>query len=235
MNRNKIQIALSVAVIIATTFSSCMDDSYLENGGRGTAIAYQVLTNTAVTRASQGMETPVGCDSTSGGKMRVSVTATAFPEAAMTRGVAVTSPTAITTFGVCAAIYDADGTYTDAGCGSYFWNKEATPNVSSGYFWPTRDYKLSFFAHYPYGSSVFRLSSTADALGRPSYTYTMNDDPRRQVDVMTSEVLDKVPDNETVPLTFTHRTAAVRLLLGAHAVQRLLRGLRHGGLVLVLG
>ena len=212
MNRNKIQIALSMAVLIATTLSSCTDD-YLENGRKGSAIAYQVLTNTAVTRGSQGAETPVGCDSTRNGKMRLSVTSTAFPEVAVTRGVAVRTPSAITSFGVCGAIYSADATYTDAGCGSYFYNEEITGDGTSNHFWPTTDYKLSFYAHYPYGSSVFRLSSTADALGKPSYTYTMSDDPGKQVDVMTSEVLDKVPDNETVPLTFTHRTAAIRLLL----------------------
>ena len=213
MNRNKIQIALSMAVFIATTLSSCMEE-YLE-GRQSSTITYQVLTQDAVTRGSYGEEMPVGRDSTSLGKMRVSVTATPFPDViqGMTRGAAVRTPSAITSFGVCGAIYDASGTYADAACGSYFFNEEVTPDVSTKYFWPSKEHKLSFYAHWPYASSVFQLASSANALGRPSYTYRMYDDPKKHVDVMTAEVIDKVPDGLTVPITFAHRTAGVRFLL----------------------
>ena len=143
MNRNKIQIALSMAVFIATTLSSCMEE-YLE-GRQSSTITYQVLTQDAVTRGSYGEEMPVGRDSTSLGKMRVSVTATPFPDViqGMTRGAAVRTPSAITSFGVCGAIYDASGTYADAACGSYFFNEEVTPDVSTKYFWPSKEHKLS--------------------------------------------------------------------------------------------
>lgn len=213
-NRNKIQIALSMAVFIATTLSSCMEE-YLESGRQSSTITYQVLTQDAVTRGSYGEETTVGRDSTSLGKMRVSVAATPFPDViqGMTRGAAVRTPSAITSFGVCGAIYDASGTYADAACGSYFYNEEVTPDVSTKYFWPSKEHKLSFYAHWPYNSSVFQLQSSANALGRPSYTYRMYDDPKKHVDVMTAEVIDKVPDGLTVPITFAHRTAGVRLLL----------------------
>lgn len=213
MNRNKIQIALSMAVI-ATTLSSCMEE-YLESGRQSSTITYQVLTQDAVTRGSYGEETTVGRDSTSLGKMHVSVTATPFPDViqGMTRGAAVRTPSAITSFGVCGAIYDASGTYADAACGSYFFNEEVTPDVSTKYFWPSKEHKLSFYAHWPYGGGAFQLQSSANALGRPSYTYRMYDDPKKHVDVMTAEVLDKVPDGLTVPITFAHRTAGVRFLL----------------------
>ena len=169
MNRNKIQIALSMAVIIATTLSSCMED-YLESGRQSSAITYQVLTQDAVTRGSYGKETTVGRDSTSLGKMRVSVAATPFPDViqGMTRGAAVRTPSAITSFGVCGAIYDASGTYADAACGSYFYNEEVTPDVSTKHFWPSKEHKLSFYAHWPYNSSLFQLQSWDNALGRPS-------------------------------------------------------------------
>ena len=62
-----------------------------------------------------------------------------------TRGTQITS---ITNFGVSASVYEKDavGGYTSAGCGSYFYNQSATNGSPMSYYWPSADYKISFFA-----------------------------------------------------------------------------------------
>ena len=81
----------------------------------------------------------------------------------VTRGAKVTS---ISSFGVSAAVYDASASYTSAGCGSYFYKQSATNGSPLGFFWPTSDYKLAFYAYYPYGNAAFTVQSSAVRLVR---------------------------------------------------------------------
>jgi len=116
----------------------------------------------------------------------------------------------ITSFGVSASCYES-GTYATAGCGSYFFKQQVLTAIgSSGKAWPGADRTLSFFAYAPY-SNLIGIQS-AEAEGRPVYTYTVPSDITSQVDFMTAETLE-VNGEETdtpVPLSFSHRLADIR-------------------------
>lgn len=124
-----------------------------------------------------------------------------------TRGSKTTS---ISSFGVSASVYGAASTYTSAGCGSYFFNEPATAGTSMGYYWPTSDYKLSFFGYYPKDNAAFTLQSTANATGAPTYAYTVPSTIADQVDVMTGQDLNHLGGGTTpVSITMKHRCAAI--------------------------
>ena len=128
-----------------------------------------------------------------------------------TRGSLATAGS-ITEFGVSASAYSKDATYETAGCGSYFGVISAVPNQPVKYFWPTNDYKLSFYAYWPYGNSSLTVTSVADDLGSPIYAYTVPESVSQQVDVMTAEELDHPGGaQEAVTLSFSHRLAALRV------------------------
>ena len=103
---------------------------------------------------------------------------------AATRGSLVTSSASISPFGVSCSVYPAAGTYTSYGCGSYFYKQPVTANTPTSYFWPTSDYKVSFFAYYPYNNAAFTVSSSAATTGSPVYAYTIPSTIANQVDVM---------------------------------------------------
>ena len=127
-----------------------------------------------------------------------------------TRGTQITS---ITNFGVSASIYEKDavGGYTSAGCGSYFYNQSATNGSPMSYYWPSADYKISFFAYCPYGSSDFTLQSAADSNGSPTYTYTVPESVASQIDVMTVQCTDMAcGPHSAVALSFAHRCVDIR-------------------------
>lgn len=129
-------------------------------------------------------------------------------EGTPTRGAKVSS---VSSFGVSASIYSAASTYTSAGCGSYFFNESASAGVPVNYFWPISDYKLSFFAYYPYGNSAFTIQSAANATGAPTYAYTVPSAIANQVDVMTAQNVNILGGGSSpVSLTFKHRCAAIR-------------------------
>ena len=129
-------------------------------------------------------------------------------EGTPTRGGKVSS---VSSFGVSASIYSAASTYTSAGCGSYFFNESASAGVPVNYFWPISDYKLSFFAYYPYGNSAFTIQSAANATGAPTYAYTVPSAIANQVDVMTAQNVNILGGGSSpVSLTFKHRCAAIR-------------------------
>lgn len=129
-------------------------------------------------------------------------------EGTPTRGAKVSS---VSSFGVSASIYNAASTYTSAGCGSYFFNESASAGVPVNYFWPISDYKLSFFAYYPYGNSAFTIQSAANATGAPTYAYTVPSAIVNQVDVMTAQNVNILGGGSSpVSLTFKHRCAAIR-------------------------
>ena len=131
-----------------------------------------------------------------------------FDEGAVTtRGTKVTS---ISSFGVSASVYSASSTYASAGCGSYFFNEAAMVGSPMNYFWPTSDYKLSFFGYYPYGSSAFTLLSNASATGVPTYSYTVPSAITNQLDIMTGQNVN-ITGGATSPviISMKHRCAAI--------------------------
>ena len=128
---------------------------------------------------------------------------------ATTRGSKVTT-SGINTFGVSASVYSSSSYYSSAGCGSYFYNLEATKGIPLSYYWPTSSYKLSFFAYYPYGNGAFTLQSDANTNGSPTYSYTVPSVIGNQLDIMTDQNVDLTGGGSTpVLLTMKHRCAAV--------------------------
>ncbi len=128
-------------------------------------------------------------------------------ETSPTRGSKVT---AITSFGVSASVYNTASTYTSAGCGSYFFDESATAGTPMGYYWPTSDYKLSFFGYYPKGNAAFTLQSTANTTGAPTYSYTVPSAIGSQVDVMTGQNVNVLGGGSApVSITMKHRCAAI--------------------------
>jgi hypothetical protein len=119
----------------------------------------------------------------------------------------------MTSFGVSASVYPASNSYTSAKCGSYWFNNEITrASGRSGYYWPSSDYRLSFFAHYPYGHSALTVRS-ADDFGSPVYQYTVPSAVASQADVMTAKVTDRRGGaNSSISLPFNHNCAAVKII-----------------------
>lgn len=131
---------------------------------------------------------------------------------AATRGSLVTSSASISPFGVSCSVYPAAGTYTSYGCGSYFYKQPVTANTPTSYFWPTSDYKVSFFAYYPYNNAAFTVSSSAATTGSPVYAYTIPSTIANQVDVMTAQVTDHLAGSQgALALTFSHNCAAIKI------------------------
>lgn len=118
----------------------------------------------------------------------------------------------ITTFGVSCSIYPAASTYTSAGCGSYFYNEEIQAETGySGYYWPGTNYHVSFFAYAPYGNSALSVTSSANQLGAPTYTYTVPTTIANQLDFVTADVKEHIGiSDEPVPLTFNHQCAEIK-------------------------
>lgn len=127
----------------------------------------------------------------------------------VTRGARVTT-SGINTIGVCASVYSSSSSYTSAGCGSYFFNERVTPGSPMNYYWPTSDYKLSFFAYYPYGNASFTLQSNASTTGAPTYAYTVPSAIASQQDIMTGQDVNHLGGgSSSVNLTMKHRCAAI--------------------------
>ena len=125
----------------------------------------------------------------------------------VTRGAKATT---VSTVGVSASVYSSSSSYTSAGCGSYFYNQQVTSGLPTDFFWPTSSYKVSFFAHYPYNNAAFTVQSAANALGSPTYAYTVPSAIADQVDVMTGQNVNILGGGSSpVSLTMKHRCAAI--------------------------
>ena len=148
----------------------------------------------------------------SGDKMHLSCVETPWPsEKAATRGTKVIA-TDITNIGVSASIYPSSSSYTSAGCGSYFYKESITIGTPTKFYWPTSDYRMSFFAYYPYGNSAFTVQSAASATGHPTYAYTVPTAIGSQVDVMTASQTDIAGGSSSpVSLSFSHQCAAIKV------------------------
>jgi len=148
----------------------------------------------------------------SGDKMHLSCVETPWPsEKAATRGTKVIA-TDITNIGVSASIYPSSSSYTSAGCGSYFYKESITIGTPTKFYWPTSDYRMSFYAYYPYGNSAFTVQSAASATGHPTYAYTVPTAIGSQVDVMTASQTDIAGGSSSpVSLSFSHQCAAIKV------------------------
>lgn len=131
--------------------------------------------------------------------------------AVTTRGAQANTTSLSSGFGVSCAAYPTLGTYTSYGHGSYFYKIQAMPNIPTAYYWPTSDYKVSFFAYYPYDNAAFTVQSAASATGSPTYAYTVPSDIASQIDIMTAERTDvSCATHPTVELSFAHRLSDIR-------------------------
>lgn len=148
----------------------------------------------------------------SGDKMHLSCVETPWPaEKAATRGTKVIA-TDITDIGVSASIYPSSSSYTSAGCGSYFYKESITIGTPTKFYWPTSNYRMSFYAYYPYGNSAFTVQSAASATGHPTYAYTVPTAIGSQVDVMTASQTDIAGGSSSpVSLSFSHQCAAIKV------------------------
>lgn len=148
----------------------------------------------------------------SGDKIHLSCVETPWPsEKAATRGTKVIA-TDITNIGVSASIYPSSSSYTSAGCGSYFYKESITIGTPTKFYWPTSDYRMSFYAYYPYGNSAFTVQSAASATGHPTYAYTVPTAIGSQVDVMTASQTDIAGGSSSpVSLSFSHQCAAIKV------------------------
>ena len=132
-------------------------------------------------------------------------------EATTTRGTAVTSSSQVTSFGVSASIYPATASYKSYGSGSFFYNLPVEPGVNTSYYWPTTDYKVSFYAYYPLGDSNYHFASLAATTpGIPTYVVSVPSAIANQKDFMTAQVLDHACGPQgPVTMSMKHRTSAV--------------------------
>ena len=167
----------------------------------------------AKTRSQSVCPTPAGgvLTSKSGKKLYLSCIETAWPtnKTAKTRGTKVTTA-GISNLGVSASVYPAANTYTSAGCGSYFYKESVSSGSPMSYYWPTTDYRISFFGYYPYNDAAFTVQSAASATGAPTYAYTVPSTIASQQDIMTGQVTDQ-PGGSSSPvnMTLAHRCAAI--------------------------
>lgn len=222
--KQKVNICLTSVLLGLLVFVSCSPASEAPDDKTNVKITYQVEewidsdsvriepTRGDVDAKSVKRRLKTSCDSVA---VDVSTSST-FPNSShsgsITRG-AGSSVSAIISngFGVSAAIYPTDGSYTSAGCGSYFYDIHAVPGVPMDYYWPTSDKKMAFYAYYPYGDSNYHLSSLASSTGIPSYSVSVPSAIASQKDFMTCQVLDHIPGSQnSLGLTFNHRMSALR-------------------------
>ena len=222
--KQKLNICLTSVLLGLLVFVSCSPESEAPDDKTNVKITYQVEewidsdsvriepTRGDVDAKSVKRRLKTSCDSVA---VDVSTSST-FPNSShsgsITRG-AGSSVSAIISngFGVSAAIYPTDGSYTSAGCGSYFYEIHAVPGVPMDYYWPTSDKKMAFYAYYPYGDSNYHLSSLASSTGIPSYSVSVPSAIASQKDFMTCQVLDHIPGSQnSLGLTFNHRMSALR-------------------------
>lgn len=149
--------------------------------------------------------------SKSGKKMYLSCTETPWPSAktATTRGAKVTTA-GISNIGVSASVYSSSSSYTSAGCGSYFFKESVASGTPTKFFWPTSDYKISFFGYYPYNNAAFTVQSVASATGAPTYAYTVPSTIADQQDIMTGQMVDQLGgSSSSINMTLSHRCSAI--------------------------
>ena len=209
-----------VITLAASMFAGCMEEvtpatvksepiiiNYVDT------VVNDDLTPEAKTRAQLTNSRTAGgvLTSKSGKKLYLSCTETSWPsdKTAATRGTKVTTA-GISNLGVSASVYPAANTYTSAGCGSYFYKESVSSGTPTRFYWPTSDYKISFFGYYPYNNAAFTVQSAANVTGAPTYAYTVPSAIASQQDIMTGQVTDQPGGSSTpVNMTLAHRCSAI--------------------------
>lgn len=149
--------------------------------------------------------------SQSGKKMYLSCTEASWPveKSVRTRGAKVTTAT-IGTIGISASVYPVANSYTSAGCGSYFYKEAVTSGTPTKFYWPTSDYRISFFGYSPYNNAAFIVQSAANTTGAPTYAYTVPSAIASQLDIMTGQDVDHLGGSSSpVNMTLAHRCSAI--------------------------
>ena len=211
--KHSVLLYLSLA---ACLFTGCYEDEPQEEAREVQRITFRTDDNswTSTRSVADGKERKFHMASEDGSKyMSMTVSEEPMTGRAATRG-AQTSSASISTFGVSGSLCMRNSSYTAVGCGSFFYNEEVAPGISMDYAWPTSDYKLSFFAYYPYGNDNLTMASLATEKGIPAYSYTVPENAADHVDVMTAQVTDMLGGQQSpVTLSFNHRCAALRFRL----------------------
>ena len=222
--KNKSLLLAGVITLTASMFAGCMEEvppatvksepiiiNYVDT------VVNDDLTPEAKTRAQSDSSRPAGSvlTSKSGKKLYLSCSETSWPsdKTAATRGTKVTTA-GISNLGVSASVYPAANTYTSAGCGSYFYKESVSSGTPMLYYWPTSDYRISFFGYYPYNNAAFTVQSADNATGAPTYAYTVPSAIASQQDIMTGQVTDQPGGSSTpVNMTLAHRCAAIHFIV----------------------
>ena len=212
-------LLVSVMTLTAFLSSGCSEDRPEKFTSQRIVINYTdsvvdaSISPDAKTRSQSGSSTPAGgvLTSKSSKKLYLSCTETAWPsdKTVKTRGTMVNTA-GISNLGVSASVYPAASSYTSAGCGSYFYKESVSSGNPMSYYWPTTNYRISFFGYYPYNNAAFTVQSAASATGAPIYAYTVPSTIASQQDIMTGQVIDQ-PGGSSSPvnMTLAHRCSAI--------------------------
>ena len=237
LNRMKNHIKSYIMMVVAATtaaygLTACADRDEMEGQGTDGRITFttSVQDATAMTRAAQTLEaiplTGEDCQLWLIPSVRPTDSSPFWGnQRGATRGTQITSASAMTSFGVSAFCHPQ----SDAGLGdatpSFLYNVQATPSgsnytVNGNYFWPSGTDILDFQAYYPYNNESISLSAI-DVKGPQKITFTVNEDVKKQCDLMTAHAQSESFKNHlspSVPLKFYHRLSAVKFVVGSKFV-----------------
>ena len=223
MNKHILLLNMALAAMAAFTLTACSDEEEPYNASQTSEGASPFITfrlpESTETRSQDGQDRTepkllkkTTLKSSQGKPLFLSVKEyPSFdePDTRDTRGTQVYS---LSSFNVSASIYEAASTYTAEQQGSYFFDESFSPSTSTGYYWPSASYKLSFYAYSPAGDGNFTLSSTATTVGSPVYAYTVPATVSQQVDILTAQVTDHLGGAQgALTLPFAHRCAAIKV------------------------
>lgn len=112
-------------------------------------------------------------------------------------------------FSVMASAYPNNQTYATNACGNYFYNVTAKPNLPLAYYWPTTDYKLSFYAIYPKSPAGLTKPNKTQT-GKPIYIYQVPNNNMISNMLMSADTTDvNGGGQEPIELRFKYRLAKV--------------------------
>ena len=219
--KNKSLLLVGVITLAASMFAGCTEyaDDPAEFTTENIVINYtDSVIDASISSGSRTRSVPESTEissgvltSKSGKKMYLSCTEAPWPvdKNVVTRGAKVTT-VGISNMGVSASVYGSSSSYTSAGCGSYFYKESVSSGTPTKFYWPTADYKISFFGYYPYNNAAFTVQSAASATGAPTYSYTVPSAIASQQDIMTGQVVDRLGGSSSpVNLTLAHRCSAI--------------------------
>jgi hypothetical protein len=218
----KTLLLAGVITLAASMFAGCTEysDDLAEFTSENIVINYtDSVIDASISSGSRTRSVPESTEvsssvltSKSGKKMYLSYTEAPWPveKNAVTRGCKVTSA-GISSTGICASVYSSSSSYTSAGCGSYFYKESVASGTPTRFYWPTSDYRISFFGYYPYNNAAFTVQSAASTTGAPTYSYTVPSAIASQQDIMTGQVVNQLGGSASpVNMTLSHRCAAIR-------------------------